>query len=274
MARTEILQKCTEEGTIEKNRGWFTKRFPKVDWPLMKALCEKKKEDFHSSVEQRWPDMRVSLALTSANPDQAVTSRPNLSFSLSHEISDFGSMSKLTKEEQQKAKERWAEHLSKAPLDKLSPEQLKSQFLEGKPLKKASTKDIQEMRRATWELNKQSQARYRKHIEEMPLLGYMKTGDPKNEKDMDQAFSKYKGHLNDLLEKVEDKELDMALLLSFGPLVEGLLKDNEGYCLAAEGARLKAERDNSLKQWSLIAAGVVAAVPCFMTAGACVSGCT
>ena len=268
MARTEILQKCTEEGNIEKHRGWLTKRFPKVDWPLMKALCEKKKEDFHSSMKQRWSDMRISRALMSANPDQSETGRPNLSFPLSHEVSDFSSMSKLTPEEQLKAKERWAEHLSKVPLDKLSPEQLKSQFLEGKPLRKASTKDLQEVRRATWELNKQSQARYRKHIEEMPLMGYMKTGDPENEQDMDQAFSKYMGHLDDLLAKVEDKNVDMALLLSFGPLVEGLLKDNEGYCLAAEGARLKSERDESLKMWGLVAAGVVAAVPCFMTAGA------
>ena len=268
MAQTQILQKCTEEGNIEKHRGWLTKRFPKVDWPLMKALCEKKKEDFHSSMKQRWSDMRISRALMSANPDQSETGRPNLSFPLSHEVSDFSSMSKLTKEEQLKAKERWAEHLSKVPLDKLSPEQLKSQFLEGKPLRKASTKDLQEVRRATWELNKQSQARYRKHIEEMPLMGYMKTGDPENEQDMDQAFSKYMGHLDDLLKKVEDKNVDMALLLSFGPLVEGLLKDNEGYCLAAEGARLKSERDESLKMWGLVAAGVVAAVPCFMTAGA------
>ena len=112
MARTEILQKCLEKENIEKNRSWFTKRFPKVDWPLMKALCEKKKKDFHTSIETRWPDMRVSLALASANPDQVITSRPNLSFPLSHEVSDFGSMSKLSKEEQKKAKKRWAEHLS------------------------------------------------------------------------------------------------------------------------------------------------------------------
>ncbi|MDE0120032.1 MAG: hypothetical protein OXM55_08515 [Bdellovibrionales bacterium] len=44
---------------------------------------------------------------------------------------------------------------------------------------------------------------------------------------MDEAFSKYMGHLDDLLEKVEDKDVDMALLLKFEPLVEGLLKDEE-----------------------------------------------
>ena len=268
IARTQILQKCTETENIEKEREWFTKRFPKVDWPLMKALCEKKKEDFHSSIEKKWSDMRISRALMSANPDQSETGRPNLSFPLSHEVSDFGSMPKLTEEEQQKAKQRWAECLSKVPLDKLSPEQLKTQFLEGKALRQASTKDLQEMRKATWELNKESQDRYRKHIDEMPLMGYMQTGDPSNEGDMDQAFSKYMGHLNDLLEKVEAEDVDMALLLRFEPLVEGLLKDNEGYCLVAEGSRLKSERDDSLKKWGLVTAGVVAAVPCFMTAGA------
>ena len=269
MAQTEKLQFCTNKGKDEdKDKKWLAERTPNVDLSSMEEVCKKEKEDLFSSIESRWSDMRISRALSSANPDQVITSRPNLSFPLSHEVSDFGSMSKLTKEEQLKAKERWAEHLSKVPLDKLSPEQLKSQFLEGKPLRKASTKDLQEVRRATWELNKQSQARYRKHIEEMPLMGYMKTGDPSNEGDMDQAFSKYMGHLNDLLAKVEDKNVDMALLLSFGPLVEGLLKDNAGYCLTAEGERLKAERDESLKMWSLVAAGVVAAVPCFMTAGA------
>ena len=264
LAQTQILQKCIEKENTEKKRAWLTKRFPKVDWPLMKALCEKKKKDFHSSIKQRWPDMRVSLALASANPDQVVTSRPNLSFSLIHEVSDFGSMSKLTKEEQRLAKERWAEHLSKAPLDNLSSEQLKTQFTGVTALQQASTKDLQEMRRATWDLNEKSRDRYRQIIDEMPLLGYMKTGDPDNREDMNQAFSKYLGHLNDLLEKVEDKNVNMSLLLSFEPLVEGLLEDNEGYCLAAEGARLKAERDESLKKWSLVAAGVVAAVPCFM----------
>ena len=275
IARTQILQKCTqiEEENIEKHRSWFTKRFPKVDWPLMKALCEKKKKDFHSSIKTSWPDMRVSMALTSINPDQVVTSHPNLSFSLSHEVSDFGSISKLTPEEQQQAKERWSEHLSKAPLDKLSPEQLKSQFMEGRALRQASTKDIREMRRATRDLQKKSRDRYRKIVEEMPLLGYMKTGDPENREDRDQAFSKYMGHLDDLLKKVEGKDVDMALLLRFGPLVEGLLKDNAGYCLTAEGERLKAERDESLKMWGLVtagvvAAGVVAAIPCFMTSGA------
>ena len=177
-------------------------------------------------------------------------------------------MPKLTKEEQQKVRERLAENLSKVPLDHIPSDQIKSQLLNGKPLRRANAKDIQQIRKASGKLQEESQARYRKHIEEMPLMGYMKTGDPENEQDMDQTFSKYMGHLNDLLEKVEDESVDMALLLSFGPLVEGLLKDNAGYCLAAEGERLKAERGESLKMWSLVAAGVVAAAPCFMTAGA------
>ena len=89
---------------------------------------------------------------------------------------------------------------------------------------------------------------------------------------MDQAFSKYKGHLDDLLEKVEDESVDMALLLSFGPLVEGLLADNEGYCLAAEGARLKAERDNSLKDMGISGCGSSGSGALFYDSGGGVFG--
>ena len=267
IALTQIFQKCNEKGNIESQRKWFSERLPKVDWPLMKSVCEKKREDFHTSVKKRWSDMRVSLALSSANPDQIVTGRPHLSFGLSHEVSEFGSIPKLTKEEQRQAKQRWGDHLSKVPLDRLSPEELRTHFIEGRALRKASTKDQREMRKATWELNKESRNRYRKHLDEMPLLAYMNTGDPNNKEEMDEAFSKYMGHLDDLLERIEDQDVDMALLLNFKPLVEGLLADNESYCLAAERARLKAEKEDSLKKWSFAALGVVAAVPCFMTSG-------
>ena len=270
VAQTEKLQFCTNKGKDEdKDKKWLAERTPNVDLSSMEEVCKKEKEDLFSSIESRWSDMRISRALSSALPYQQLNTKPaHLSFPFSHEVSDFGSMPKLTKEEQKKARESLAENLSKTPLDHLSSEQIKSQLKEGKPLRRTSAKDIQQMRKASGKLQEESQARYRKHIEEMPLMGYMKTGDPSNTQDMDQAFSKYMGHLNDLLAKVKDKNVDMALLLSFGPLVEGLLKDNAGYCLAAEGERLKAERGESLKMWSLVSAGVVAAVPCFMTAGA------
>ncbi|MDE0518439.1 MAG: hypothetical protein OXH36_02630, partial [Bdellovibrionales bacterium] len=268
IARTQILQKCTKAGNIEDHRQWFAKRFPKVDWPLMKALCEKKKKDFHSSIENRWSDMRVSRVLSRVLPYQQLNTRPaNLSFPISHEVSDFGSMPKLTKAEQQRAKEKLGEHLSKVPLDHISSDQIKLHLKEERPLRRANAKDLYQIRKASEELREESLDRYRKHLDEMPLLGYMKTGDPENKEDMDEAFSKYMGHLDDLLEKVEDKDVDMALLLKFEPLVEGLLKDNETYCLVAAGARLQAEREGSLKKWGIVAAGVVAAVPCFMTAG-------
>ena len=66
---------------------------------------------------------------------------------------------------------------------------------DGKPLKRSQcTKDIREMRKSdSGKLQEESRNRYRKTIEEMPLLGYMKTGDPSNKKRHGSGFFKVQG---------------------------------------------------------------------------------
>ena len=266
IAQTEKLRCCIKGG--KESQKCLAQKVPHLDWSLMKAVCKKETKDLQSSIESRWSDMRMSLALASINANQILTSHPNLSAPLSHAISDFGSISKLSEKEQHIAKSIWAERLSNVSLDSLSSEELKSQFLRGEPLRQVSSKDFREMKRATWDLQRKNRDRYYQILEEVPLLAYLKTGDPHNKRDMDQALSKIKEHLDELLSKVQKKDIkdvDMSLLLSFEPLVESLLKENDGYCLAAEGARLKAKREKNLNKWGLTAVGVAAAVPCFIT---------
>ena len=254
--QTKMLHACATG-----NRNWLSRQ--KVDWPLMKALCKQKNKQFKSSIKTRWTEMRVNLALSQVNPDQIVTGKPYLSFPLSHAISDFSSMPKLTKKEQKVVKKRWGDRLAKTPLDKLTPSEFKAHFLKGEP-SKLTTRDRRQLRKSTWKMQKEAKDTYFEIASEMPLLGYLKTGNP-NKKELGEAFTKMEENLKDLLKEAKDSEGDEGLLLSFKPLVEELLKENENYCLVAEKARIKAERDESLKNWMMLGAGVVAAVPCFIT---------
>ena len=263
IAETERLKAC-----VKGDRSWFAKKAPKVDWPLMKAVCQKDKQALSQSIKKGWKDMRVNLALVSVNPDQIVTGKPNLSFPLKHEVSSFGSIKKLTQKEQEQAKKTWANYLTTTTLKTLTPSQLKTAFLKGDGQflgKTLSTNDLKTLRRNTRKMQKESQARYRQVLEEMPLLAYLETGDPNNQKDMDQAFSKIQKELTDSLEKIKNKDVDMGVLLAFKPLVEGLLKESKGgYCLIAERARESSKKEESLKKAGLLALGVLSAVPCFM----------
>ena len=263
IAETERLKAC-----MKGDKTWFTQKAPKVDWSLMKAVCEKDKQALAKSIKSGWVDMRESLALTSVNPDQIVTGKPNLSFPLKHEVSSFGSIKKLTKTEKKQVKETWVRYLKKTALTNLTHSQFETAFLkeDGRFLgQNLSTNDLRNLRRNTRQMQKQSQDRYRQIVERMPLLAYLKTGDPNNQKDMDQAFSKMTNELKNSLKKIEDKDVDTGTLLAFKPLVEGLLKESKGgYCLIAERARQRAEKEESLKKVGLLALGVLSAVPCFV----------
>ena len=263
IAETERLKAC-----IKGDRNWFAQKAPKVDWPLMQEVCQKDKKALSSSIRKGWKEMRINLALTSVNPDQIVTGKPNLSFPLKHEVSNFGSIKKLTKKEQKQVKEIWGNHLTKTTLKNLTPSELQTAFVKGDGRflgKNLSTDDLKVLRRDTRTMQKESRDRYRQILEEMPLLAYMKTGDPDNQQDMDQAFSKIKQELTSSLKKIRDKDVDMGVLLAFKPLVEGLLQESKGgYCLIAERARSKTEKEESLKKAGLFALGVLSAVPCFV----------
>ena len=254
--QTKVLRACATG-----DRNWLSRQ--KVDWPLMKALCKQKNKQLKSSIQTRWREMRVNLALTQVNPDQIATGNPHLSFPLSHAISDFSPIPKLTKKEQRIVKKRWADRLAKTPLDKLTSGEFKASFLKGKP-SKLSTGDRRKLRKSTWKMQKEAKDAYFEITSEMPLLGYLETGNP-DKKELSKAFKKMEENLKDLLKEAKDSEGDKGLLLFFKPLVEELLSEDKDYCLVAEKARIKAEKDESLKNWMMLGAGVVAAVPCFIT---------
>ena len=262
IAQTQALRACMTGNENKLLAKGVTKE------TIHKFNCQKRKKELSHSIKNRWLDMRINLALTSVPADQVVTGKPNLSYPLSHEVSDFGSLSKLTTEEQNIAKQKWAKHLSQVPLDKVSPGQFQLKFMEenGSFLgKNLSLSDVQNLRKATESMRQESQNNYRKMIEELPLLAYLKTGDPENKQDMNQAFAKVEKNLNHLLKKVNREEVDMGLLLSFKPLVEELISESEGgYCLTAQKATIKAEKEQSKKNLSLVALGVLATLPCFM----------
>ena len=135
--------------------------------------------------------MRKHLALSQVNPDQIITGRPYLTFPLKHELSSFSSIPKLTEKEQKKVKEHWAKQVKNVP-SKMNPDQFETAFLkeDGDLLgKHLHTEDMRNLRKATWKMRKESRDRYRQIIEEMPLLAFLKTGDPENPKEWEQAFS-------------------------------------------------------------------------------------
>ena len=268
--QTQKLRAC-----LKGDKEWFKRQSPGVDWGLMKAVCEKQTEELKSSVKDRWKDMRISLALASANPDQIATGNPDLSFPLSHAVSGFSSIPKLTDNERRRAKGRWAGRLSETRLNGYSSRDFRNRFLEGRPLRKLTTEDLENLRQATWDLNRDSRDRYFQTVSEMPVLGYLKTGNP-DDGDLDQAFQKIEKNLKSFLKKLEDPNVDMGLLLSFKPLVEDLLKENGEYCLSAERARIEEEREEKFKDRALLVLGGVSAVPCFITgpigASLCLAG--
>ena len=255
--QTEMLRAC-----VTGNRNYFSQK--KVDWPLMKEVCKKHTKKLKSAIKTRWPEMRTNLVLSQVNADQIVTGNPNLSFPLSHTVSEFSPMPKLTKKEKKTVKERWVNSLSEADLDKVTSSDLKSKFLEGQPLKDLTTEDQSRLRRATWDMQKKAKDSYFEIMSEMPVLGYLKKGNP-NKKELGEALLKKEEKLREFLKKAKDPEADMGLLLSLKPLVEELLRENSDYCLVAEQARIQAENDKSLENWGMLGFGVLAAVPCFIT---------
>ena len=254
--QTEMLRAC-----VTGNRNYFSQK--KVDWPLMQEACKNHTKKLKSAIKTRWPEMRINKVLSQVNADQIVTGNPNLSFPLSHTVSDFSPIPKLTEKEKKTVKTRWVNSLSEADLDKITFSALKSKFLEGQPLK-LSTKDQRQLRRATWDMQKKAKDSYFEIMSEMPVLGFLKKGNP-NKKELGEAFLKKEEKLREFLKKAKDPEADMGLLLSLKPLVEELLRENSDYCLVAEEARIQAENDKSLKNWGMLGLGVLAAVPCFIT---------
>ena len=246
------------------------------------ALRKRRTKELKSAIQKQWPKMRVNLALSAPAiredrilPDSSTW----LDSTPSHLISDFSDLPRLTDEERSKAQKIYVEILAKTPLEKFSSAEFKQRMYRGKPLslplsgeKHLTSKDKFKLKKTVRDLQKEAKDSYFKILSEMPVLGYLKTRNPKKE-ELDKAFAKMEEKLKDFLKETKEPEVDEGLLLSFKPLVEELLKEDKEYCLVAEKARVKAEKDESLKNWMLLGAGVVAAVPCLITGVAGASAC-
>ena len=260
--QTKMLHSCATD------KKWISQQ--KIDWPLIKALCEKTNKELKSSIKTRWPEMRVQLALSAPEDGKKDTlfSHPDawLDKTPTHTVSLFNKLSPLNKKELAKAKSIYKNTLLKITLEKLSNTEFKERLEKERSLQSSkrvilTNTDQDNLRKALSNLRQKSKENYSNVVEEMPLLVFLKTGDP-NEMELDEGFTKMEEKLEDFLKKAEDPEADMGLLLSFKPLVEDLLKEDKGYCLIAERAKIQAEKDESSVKWDIVAASVV---PCVIT---------
>ena len=268
--QTKMLRAC-----VTQNRNWFSQK--KIDWPLMKELCQKRNKELKSSIKSRWEDMRVELSLTSPalREDRIIPDRTTwLDSTPSHSISGFSSLPRLTDGEKEKADRIYVNTLAKVPLENLSVSDFKKRMY-GRQQLNLTNRDQSRLRQAEWALHKKSKDNYFKIMSELPVLAYLKTGSPKK-KELAEAFAEIEENLKDFLKKANAPEVDKGLLLSFRPLVEELLQESREYCLVAEQARIRAEKDEGLNNWLLIGVSILAAMPCFVAgplgASACLAG--
>lgn len=283
---SKLFQVEMHKACIKSNRKWFDDR--KIDWPFMKGECVKLNKELKSSIQSRWSKMRVNLSLASPSilENRIFNNRATwFDSSPSHLISSFKdtSLPKLKAEEKKEAEKLYMDKLSKVSLKYFSDDEFKKILLQNRPFpgpysradKYITSQDQSKLRAAVKSLREEAKSSYFQSIEELPILVYLEKNPPEDE-DLNQAFSKMEGKLADFLKEVKDPEVNMGLLLSFKPLVEEILKENENYCLVAEEARIKAEKDESLRNNLMMGVGVLSAIPCFVTgpvgASLCLAG--
>ena len=284
----KIYQSESTRACLISDEDWFLKKGAKMD----KDLCTARTKELKQAVKDSWPEMRINMALRDAklggSASYGVQQLKMMDDTPSHTaLPDTVDIPPLTKEEKQIARDRHIEALSTLKLDKLSPEELSRQLREKKKLgstkhhvtginqRDLTNKDIDKIQDEQRHLRDKSEADYLTMIAKMPFLAYLKDGKGKT-KDIDQAFFTLSKYLTDFLKKLEDPEVDMAVLLSFNSLAEELLAEDSKYCLAAEGATIDAKEDESFDDYALMGLGLASIVPCFIagpvTLSACVAG--
>ena len=284
----KIYQSESTRACLRSDEDWFLKKGAQMD----KALCTARTKELKQAVKDSWPEMRINMALRDAklggSASYGVQAFKMMDDTPSHTaLPDTVDIPPLTKEEKQIARDRHIEALSILDLDKLSPEDLAKQLREKKKLgstkhhvtginqRDLTNKDIDKIQDEQRHLREKSEADYLTMIAKMPFLAYLKDGKGKT-KDIDQAFFTLSKYLTDFLKKLEDPEVDMAVLLSFNSLAEELLAEDSKYCLAAEGAMIDAQEDESFDNYALMGLGLASIVPCFIagpvTLSACVAG--
>ncbi len=258
--------------------GWNTLKAE--DKTALKQQCQEQTNQLKSAVKSRWSDMRVHLSLSAPRlrEDRVIADRKTwFNSTPSHGMSEFASsLSPLTKAEKKAAEEKYIEALAEAGAKlnisievmtragaklNMSPEVLRHRLSNKLPLELSG----QDMRRLKWEeqkFRKESRKKYLKQVGELPILAYLNKSPPTG-KELAKAIDKMEAQLQTMLEKVEAKDVDLGLLLSFNPLVEELLKEDKRYCLVAEAGRIEAEGDDRFENYALLGASLLSAVPCF-----------
>ena len=284
----KIYQSESTRACLRSDEDWFAKKGTQIN----KDLCTARTKELKQAVKDSWPEMRINMALRDAklggSASYGVQPFKMMDDAPSHTaLPDTVDIPPLTEEEKQIARDRHIEALSTLKLDKLSPEDLAKQLREKKQLgstkhyatgidrRKLTNEDIDKIQDEQKRLREKSEADYLTMIAKMPFLAYLKDGEGKT-RDIDQAFSTLSKYLTDFLKKLEDPEVDMAVLLSFNSLAEELLAEDSKYCLVAEGAMIDAQEDESFDNYALMGLGLASMVPCFIagpvTLSACVAG--
>lgn len=272
-----------------KNKAWLTKIYEGVSWSDIQRGCEGTIQNLKSEVKKSWSEMRIHLALTSSSlrEDRILPERATwMDSTPTHLISIFSDLPKLTDKERSKAGRLYIEALAETPLDLLDSSDFK-QRLEGSghlhpPLsgdKYLTPEDQSRLKKTVEDLRTQSRDRYFEIIGQELLLGYLESGTPGN-RELVQAYSKMERNLTNFLEKeIKAPKENMGLLLSYESLVEELLDEDKGegvnskYCLVAETARIRMEKNAEMKEDIKIKLGFASMVPCFFSGGTAFTFC-
>ena len=242
--------------------GWDTLKTE--DKTSLKQQCDQQTSQLKSAVNSRWSDMKVHLALSSprVREDNIVPTRIAwFDNSPSHLVSDFASsLPHLTQKERKAAEEKYINAMAGTKGIKTKPEDLKHR-LSNKLRLNLKIGDLSRLKHTERQFRKQQRQKYLQKVQELPILAYLNKNPPSG-KDLANAIDQMEGQLQTMLEKVEAKDVDLGLLLSFNPLVEGLLSENKQYCLVAEAGRIEAEGDEKLENFALLGASLLSAIPC------------
>ena len=261
-----IFQMKKLKSCVDFNGKWFPgwDRLKTEDKTALKQECQQQTNQLKSAVKSRWSDMRAHLSLSAPRfrEDRIIADRKTwFNSAPSHVVSGFASpLSPLTPAEKKSAEKKYIEALTKTKT-KIKPEVLKNRLLKNLPLN-LNSEDMSQLKWAEKKFRQESRKKYLEKVGELPILAYLNKGSPSG-KDLAQAIDKMEGQLQTMLKKIQAKDVDLGLLLSFNPLVEELLKENKNYCLVAEAGRIEAEGDERFENYALLGASLLSVIPCF-----------
>ena len=264
---SKIFQIKTLKACTVGDQNWFTSK--KIEWKNAKEVCRQKNRELRDLIEKNWSPMRINLALSAPalREEARILSDRATWFDAtpSHSISEFNDLPELNKAEKQRAEKIYIESLSRVSLDELETAEFKKILSQSRfRLPSLTHRDRLKLRSTQRKLQENSRQRYFEIMGDLPILGYLKSGNP-NRLELKKALTNIESNLQDFLKKINSPSVDMGLLLSFNPLVEELLTTNKNYCSVAERARHNVEKSNRRDNYLMLGAGFLAAATCFIT---------